>query len=224
MGRDRPGQQAHTAHVKIVFLVPRINFANELFRGAKYYFVQAWSFRKQRSEQMTSANRGVLTVLGRVLLSLIFLMSAVGNKIPQFSKVADLMASEGVPAPNLMLSGAILFLIAGSLSIIFGYKARLGATLLLIFLVLATYFFHDFWTWPEDSMWVLSTNEDAKMLAQQNEMIALMKNLALMGAMLLIMANGSGPYSLDDYLKSRKAKGAVSETKQVVPEGKDDRD
>lgn len=128
--------------------------------------------------------QGVLTVVGRIMLATIFLMSAVGNKIPKFNDVAGYMASEGVPMPKVMLAGAIAFLIAGSLSIIFGFRAKIGATLLLIFLVLATYFFHDFWT-VEDAM------------LQQNEMIQFMKNMALMGAMLMIMANGAGPMSLD---------------------------
>ena len=129
--------------------------------------------------------QGPLTVVGRVMLATIFLMSAVGNKIPKFGDVAGYMASEGVPLPNLMLAGAIAFLIAGSLSIIAGYRARLGATLLLVFLVLATWFFHDFWT-VEDAM------------QKQNEMIQFMKNVALMGAMTMIVANGSGPMSLDN--------------------------
>jgi len=141
--------------------------------------------------------QGIATVAGRVLLALIFLMSAAGNKIPQFSNVAQLMESQGVPVPHVMLVGAIGFLLAGSLSIIVGFKARIGATLLLIFLVLATYYFHDFWTWPADAMWVLSTNSEVTMPVQQIEMISFMKNLALMGAMLLIIANGSGPMSLD---------------------------
>ena len=108
-----------------------------------------------------------------------------------------MMESHGVPMPHLMLVGAIVFLLAGSLSIILGFKARIGAALLLIFLVLATYFFHDFWTWPEDAMWVLSMNSEVKMPVQQIEMISFMKNLALMGTMLFIIANGSGPMSLD---------------------------
>lgn len=126
----------------------------------------------------------VITVIGRVMLSTIFLMSAVGNKIPNFNQVAGYMASEGVPAAHLMLVGAILVLLVGSLSVIVGYKARVGATLLLIFLVLATYFFHDYWAF-----------EDAA--EKQQQMIQFMKNMALMGAMLLIIANGSGPMSLD---------------------------
>ncbi len=139
---------------------------------------------------MMNAANGVMTVLGRSMLATIFLMSAVGNKIPNFDKMAAYMASEGVPVPKLMLAGAIVFLIAGSLSLILGFKARSGATLLLVFLVLATYFFHDFWTF-----------EDA--VLKNEQMIQFMKNMALMGAMLFIMANGSGPMSLDNKRSSK---------------------
>ena len=126
----------------------------------------------------------VASILGRIMLATIFLMSAIGNKIPKFNDVAGYMASEGVPIPKVMLAGAIVFLLAGSVSLILGFKARIGATLLLIFLVLATYYFHDFWT-VEDAM------------QKQNEMIQFMKNMALAGAMLIVAANGAGPGSVD---------------------------
>ena len=150
--------------------------------------------------------QGIVTVAARVLLSLIFLMSALGNKIPKFSEVAGLMDDQGVPAPQIMLVGAIAFLVLGSVSIMFGFKARIGAALLLIFLVLATYFFHDFWTWPQDAMWVLSSNSDVKLPVAQIEMISFMKNVALMGAMLFMIANGAGPMSVDARLAASKAK------------------
>jgi putative oxidoreductase len=126
----------------------------------------------------------ILNILGRFFLIVIFLMSAVGNKIPNFGSTAKYMASEGVPMAPLLLVGAIVFLIVGSLSILVGYKARIGATLLLVFLVLATYWFHDFWTVEEAG-------------AKQMQTIAFMKNLALMGAMLMIIARGPGKPSLD---------------------------
>ncbi len=132
---------------------------------------------------MNALWQGPLSVVGRVLLSGIFLMSAVGNKIPNFSQVAETMGSVGIPAPRLMLVGAIAFLIVGSASVVLGLWARAGATLLLVFLVLATYFFHDFWH--------LEGQE------QQMQMIQFMKNASLMGAMLLIIANGPGRMSLD---------------------------
>ncbi len=127
---------------------------------------------------------GVLALLGRLMLVAVFLLAAVGQKIPKFSETAASMASEGVPVPKIMLGGAILFLIAGSLSVGLGFKARIGATLLLMFLLLATYFFHDFWT-QEDPM------------AKQEQMIQFMKNASMMGAMLLVIAHGPGLMSID---------------------------
>jgi len=138
-----------------------------------------------------SALQGVVSVLGRVLLGTIFFMAAVGNKIPHFSQVAQIMESAGVPAPQLMLVGAIVFLIAGSLSVILGYRARIGAVLLLTFLFLASCFFHAFWKLEGQ--------------AQQEQMIQFMKNLSMMGAMLFIVANGSGAMSLDSWLAKRSA-------------------
>jgi len=128
--------------------------------------------------------QGVLSVAGRVALATIFILSAVGNKIPNFDAVSKVMAAKGIPAPTLMLVGAIVFLIAGGLSVVVGYKARIGAFLLLVFLVLASYYFHDFWR--------LTDPKEA-----QEQTIQFMKNLSMMGAMIFIIANGSGAWSLD---------------------------
>jgi putative oxidoreductase len=147
-----------------------------------------------KENAMSEAIRGPLTVLGRLSLSTIFFMAAVGNKIPHFDAVANVMESVGIPAPRLMLVGAIVFLIAGSISVIVGFKARFGAALLLVFLVLASYYFHAFWKLEGQ--------------AQQEQMIQFMKNLSMMGAMLFIVANGSGPMSLDTWLAQRKSAAA----------------
>jgi putative oxidoreductase len=125
----------------------------------------------------------LLSLAGRVMIATIFLLSAVGNKIPNFSNIVGYMTSEGVPVPQVALAGAIVFLIAGSASVILGYKVQIGATLLLVFLVLATYFFHDFWTFEGQE--------------REMQMIQFMKNLSLMGTMAFLIANGSGRMSLD---------------------------
>ena len=133
---------------------------------------------------MPSPLNGPATLAARVFIALIFLMSAVGNKIPKFGEVVNYMTAEGVPMPQSALIGAIAFLIVGSISIVVGYKARVGAALLLIFLILATYYFHDFWTFEGSD--------------RQQQMIQFMKNLSMMGAMLFLMANGPGSLSLDE--------------------------
>jgi putative oxidoreductase len=140
--------------------------------------------------------QGPLTVLGRLLLATIFLMAAVGNKIPHFSAVAKVMESAGIPAPAFMLVGAIAFLLVGSVSVILGYRARIGAALLLTFLVLASYYFHPFWKLEGQ--------------AQQDQMIHFMKNLSMMGAMLFLVASGSGAWSLDSWLARRAGRALLA--------------
>lgn len=140
--------------------------------------------------------RGPLAIAGRTMLVAVFLLSALGNKIPHFGDVAKVMDSAGIPAPQLMLAGAIVFLIAGSVSVMLGYQARIGAGLLLTFLLLATYFFHAFWKLDGQ--------------AQQEQMIQFMKNASMMGAMLFIIANGSGAASLDAWLANRRAKALTA--------------
>lgn len=155
-----------------------------------------------------SVIRGLLAVLGRLMIAMIFLLSAVGNKIPRFADVAKMMELEGVPEPNVLLAGAIVFLVLGSLSIILGLRARTGAFLLLVFLAAATYYFHDFWKAPPEM--------------QQQEMINFMKNLSLMGTMVFLMANGPGPWSLDN--RKRRAAADEEDDEEVDDDEDDDED
>jgi putative oxidoreductase len=134
------------------------------------------------------AVRGFLSLLARLMIAAIFLMSAVAGKIMNFGGTVERMAAEGVPSPTILLGGAIAFLIIGSLSIVLGFWGRFGAFLLLAFLVAATYYFHDFWKLPPDTA-------PERM---QMEVISFLKNLSLMGAMLFLIANGTGPWSLDN--------------------------
>ena len=150
------------------------------------------------------ALRGILSVLARIMIAAIFLMSAAGNKIPNFNGVAERMAGEGLPQPKILLAGAIAFLILGSLSLVLGYRGRTGAFLLLVFLAAATYYFHDFWTAPPET--------------REKEVIQFFKNVALMGTMVFIMANGTGPWSLSNRERAPDeddADAAVTPRRQV---------
>jgi putative oxidoreductase len=132
---------------------------------------------------MLSPIRAALTLLARILLCGLFAASAY-NLATNFNNTEDMMAQHHIPEPKILLPGAIAFLALGSISVILGYRARIGALLLLIFLVLATYYFHNFWAIDDQQK-------------KQEEMINAMRNAALMGAMLFIIANGPGPASFD---------------------------
>jgi len=134
---------------------------------------------------MYKSYQAPLAILARLLLGAIFAISPLVNLIPNFSNVAETMRYAGVPAAQLLLTAAIVFLLVGSVSLIAGYKAKYGALLLLLFLIPATYYFHAPWK-----------AVDASEAGQQ--IIHFMKNLGLMGAMLLVIVLGPGPGSIDE--------------------------
>lgn len=136
--------------------------------------------------------QGSMTLIGRVSLCAIFLTNAVGLNIPNFEEVVSSMARVGIPQPRFALVMAIGMLLAGSGMLIVGWKSKVGAALLLFYLLVGNFYFHNFWIINDPVMHKL-------------EMVQFLKNLSLMGAMLLIVANGSGPYSLD-LQKSPKAR------------------
>jgi putative oxidoreductase len=122
-----------------------------------------------------------LVPVGRALFSLIFLVSVSGT----FTSDAIAAASaHGVPFAMLLVPLAGVLAFAGGISVLLGYRARFGALLLLLFLVPVTLIMHRFWGLADPQ---------AAMLQK----IMFLKNLSLMGAALMIMYTGSGPYSLD---------------------------
>lgn len=117
-----------------------------------------------------------LSLAARVLLSALFLMSGI-NKILNPADTQQYMASYGMPLTGLFLLGAIALELAGGLSVLLGYKARWGAIALIIFLIPATLIFH--------------TN-----FADQMQTIQFMKNLAILGGLLMIIQSGSGDIAI----------------------------
>lgn len=151
-------------------------------------------------ESLATGVQGFVTLLGRLMLVAIFAVSAVGNHVPQFKATVDYMASEGVPQPRLALFGAIALLLIGSLSVIPGAWTRIGATFLLVFLVAATYFFHDFWTLSDPS-------QNAQ---RQAQLIHFMKNIAVGGGLLMLIGFGAGPWSVDGWIAMKEAEASGS--------------
>jgi putative oxidoreductase len=143
--------------------------------------------------------QGFVSVVARLMIVAIFLASAAANKIPKFTEVAETMGGVGIQQPKIMLAGAIVFLILGSVSLIVGFYARFGALLLLVFLIAASYYFHAFWKLPAGP-------------DQMREQINFMKNVALMGTMVFIMANGAGAWSMDACRRCSEPSEPAAET------------
>ena len=122
-----------------------------------------------------------LVLLGRILYSLIFLEAILNNfSASSISKAAD----KGMPMSNILVPAAGIMAFAGGLSIVLGYKAKLGAWLIILFLVPVTLMMHNFWTIKDPMM-------------RRMQQLMFMKNLSMLGAALLIAYFGAGPLSID---------------------------
>ncbi len=119
--------------------------------------------------------------IGRLLFSMIFILASLGH----FSSDAiQYAAREGVPLPQLFIPVTGVIALLGGISILLGFKARLGAWLIVLFIIPTTFFMHKFWR-AQDPM--VSTMQQVMFL----------KNLALLGGALVIAYFGSGPLSLE---------------------------
>ncbi|HEV2086360.1 MAG TPA: DoxX family protein, partial [Gemmatimonadales bacterium] len=123
---------------------------------------------------------GKVNLLGRILYSAIFIMSGPNHFRAQTIAFA---AAQGVPLARIAvpLSGIIALL--GGLSIALGYRAKLGAWLIVLFLVPVTLMMHRFWGLSDPQV-------------AQLQLAMFIKNVALLGAALIIARVGSGPLSL----------------------------
>jgi putative oxidoreductase len=128
-----------------------------------------------------SVRKNALVFLGRFMFSLIFLLAVPNHFSKQTIRYA---ASQGVPLASLAVPLSGLLALVGGLSILLGYRAKIGAWLIIIFLVPVTLMMHKFWGVPDPTM------------AQIQE-VMFMKNLALLGGALIISQFGAGPLSLD---------------------------
>jgi putative oxidoreductase len=123
----------------------------------------------------------VIFFLGRVLFSAIFIVKGLEHFC---EKMVSHAASMGVPMPMILVPLAGVIALLGGLSVLLGYKAKVGAWLLVIFLLPTTFFMHPFWQ---------SANDFSAMMQHY----CFWKNLSLLGTALMLSYFGSGPLSLD---------------------------
>jgi putative oxidoreductase len=122
-----------------------------------------------------STQQNLVDLAGRILIAAIFLIAGL-NKIGGYAGTQGYMESMGVP--GMMLPLVIALEILGALAIILGYRTRLFAFLLAGFCVVSALLFHG-------------------KLGDQMQFILFMKNLAMAGGFLFLVARGPGEWSLD---------------------------
>jgi len=116
-------------------------------------------------------------LIGRVLLSIIFIMAGV-SKLGGVAGTAGYMASMGIPLPNLTVWLVIALELLGGIAILLGFFTRYTAWALAAFCVASGYLAH---FQPDDQM----------------QMTSFMKNIAMAGGFMALAAAGAGAFSID---------------------------
>lgn len=128
-----------------------------------------------------NSNHDFAALVARILLAILFITSGFG-KIEGFDGLTGYIASKGMPLPALMAAGAIAVELGGGLLMLVGYRARWAALAIFLFLIPTTLIFHNFWSVPADMA--------------GDEQIAFLKNMSIMGGMLMVWAFGPGRLAL----------------------------
>ncbi len=138
-------------------------------------------YTRSEASSISLEGAGPVALLGRLLFALIFLMSAPMHFTGQTIAYA---ASQGVPLASIAVPLSGVIALAGGLSILLGYRAKVGAWLLVLFLAVVTPMLHKFWAVSDPMM-------------HQMQFVMFMKNISMMGGALFISQSGAGPWSLD---------------------------
>src|ERR1700747_1107850 len=123
----------------------------------------------------TSAVSGPIVLLGRLFFGLIFTLAGPNQFSSQTIAYA---ASHGVPAASLAVPLAGVLAIVGGLSVLLGYRAKIGAWLIALFLIGVTPAMHNFWAISDP-------------MAHQMQFIHFMKNLSMLGGALMVTQLGA---------------------------------
>ncbi len=124
-----------------------------------------------------------ILLIGRILYSMIFIILGF-NHFFSLNEMVQYTASMGVPAPSVATIISGLVILAGGLSILLGYKTKIGSMLLFAFLIVTALVMHSFWS-IEDQM------------QSQIQLIMFLKNLSMAGGALLLYYFGTGPLSIE---------------------------
>jgi putative oxidoreductase len=116
------------------------------------------------------------------LLGLIFVISGWG-KLTGFAAATGYIASKGLPVPEVLAALAIALELGGGLALMLGFKTRLAALAIAVFMVVITPIFHNYWNAPA-----------AEVMDQQ---IHFLKNVSIIGGILMVMAFGPGRFGFD---------------------------
>ena len=131
---------------------------------------------------MSTSIQNPLNLAARWLMVALFLPAGLG-KLTGFEGTVGYIASVGLPLPTMAAAIALIVEIVGSLALLAGFGTRIAALALAVFTLVASFFFHNYWGVPADQAFM--------------QQLLFFKNIAVVGGLLAIAANGAGAWSLD---------------------------
>lgn len=131
---------------------------------------------------MSKSVQNALNLAARILFVVMFLPAGL-SKLTGFSGTVGYISSVGLPLPTVGAALALTVEIIGSLALLAGFGTRIAALVLAVFTLAASFFFHAYWAAPAEQAFVVQ--------------LLFFKNIAIVGGLLAIAANGAGAWSLD---------------------------
>jgi putative oxidoreductase len=131
---------------------------------------------------MNDSSSSFTPLAGRILMSVLFLVSGF-FKVGGYSQMVGAATAKGVPLASVAIACAAVLELAGGLAILIGFQTRVAAWILFLYLIPVTFLSHNFWAMQG--------------MEQQDNMVHLLKNVAIMGGLVILATYGAGPYSID---------------------------
>ena len=131
---------------------------------------------------MFASLQNPLALISRLLLAALFLPAGIA-KLTGFAGTVGYISSVGMPMPTVAAGLAAAIEVLGGLALIFGFGTRFAALALAFFTLVASFFFHAYWSVPAEQ--------------QMMQQLLFFKNIAIVGGLLALTAFGAGAWSID---------------------------
>ena len=131
--------------------------------------------------------QNALNLLGRLLIVALFLPAGL-SKLTGFDGTVGYFGSLGLPVATLAVVVAIIAEVLGGIALLVGFQTRIVAILLAIFTLAASIAGHAFWAAPADAAFI--------------QQLLFLKNIAVIGGLLVLASAGAGKFSIDGYKQS----------------------
>ena len=126
--------------------------------------------------------RAITDPLGRILIVAIFVYTGI-SKLTHFDGTSHMIAEKGIPVAAVATAIAILIELGGAIAIIIGWQTKLAAAIQFVYLIFITFMYHNFWAAPPQ--------------LHDVQLLNFLKNVGIMGGLLLLVTRGAGASSVD---------------------------